>query len=90
MNFSGKDIDLHKQFTIEGWKQRLPKCESAVFTWLMDNQGLHSKEEVGEATQYSASSSGFNNAISRLNSLGLIIRRDGSICLNEKILGEYA
>lgn len=86
----GKDLDLHKQFTIDGWKQRLPKCESSVFTWLMENRGIHTKDEVGFHTGYSPTSGGFQNAISRLNTLGLIIRRDGGVELNEKILEEYA
>jgi hypothetical protein len=43
-------------------------------------------EEIGESTGYSFTSGGFKNAISRLNSLGLIRRTDSGIRINEEII----
>jgi hypothetical protein len=86
-NFLGKDVNLHEKFTIENWAQKLPRCESAIYQFLMDNAGQEfTKEDIGEHTGYQAGSGGFNNAISRLNSLGLIVRKDGWIRINPEIL----
>lgn len=83
----GGDIDLHEQFTVENWGQKLPKCERTIFQFLMQNpNGEFSKEGIGENTNYQSSSGGFNNAICRLNSLGLIKRNSGRIKLNSEIL----
>ncbi len=83
----GNDINLHETFTIQNWAQKLPKCESTIFQLLMQNSGVEfTKEELGEITDYKSGSGGFNNALSRLNSLGLILRINGRIKLNEEIL----
>jgi hypothetical protein len=83
----GSDTNLHEAFTIENWAQKLPRCESMIFQYVMGNSGTEfTKEELGEATGYQPNSGGFNNAICRLNSLGLIVRKGGRIQLNSEIL----
>jgi len=83
----GSDTNLHEAFTIENWAQKLPRCESTIFQYVMGNSGTEfTKEELGEATGYQPNSGGFNNAICRLNSLGLIVRKGGRIQLNSEIL----
>ena len=83
----GADISMHEQFTIENWEQKLPRCSSKIFQLLMRNPNSEfSKAEIGEYTGYRSTSGGFNNAISQLNSLGLIIRQGGDIKLNHEIL----
>lgn len=81
------DVNLHETFTIENWAQKLPRCESMIFQFLMQNPGIEfSKDDLSEGTGYQSGSGGFNNALSRLNSLGLILRISGRIKLNEEIL----
>lgn len=83
----GSDINLHEQFTINNWVQKLPKCEGTIFTVLKEFPDTSfTKNQLGEATGYQSGSGGFNNAICRLNSLGLIIRDNGNIKVNEEIL----
>ena len=83
----GSDVNLHERFTIENWAHKLPRCESVIFQLLMQNPDSDfSKEEIGENTGYQSGSGGFNNAICRLNSLGLILREGGKIKLNSEIL----
>ena len=75
------------EFSIDLWTSKLPRCEREIFIFLLNNgDNEFSKEEVAEQTGYSSSSGGFNNAISRLNSLGLITRENGTLKINEEIL----
>ena len=83
----GDDINLYEQFNINNWARHLPTCESKIFQFLMQNpQTEYTKEEIGDAVDYSPGSGGFNNALCQLNSLGLIVRVSGQIKLNEEIL----
>jgi len=85
----GSDINLHEKFTIDNWAKKLPRCESAIFQFLMQNPDIEfTKEELGENTnpRYSPDSGGFGNALCRLNSLSLIVKKDGKIKLNSEIL----
>lgn len=83
----GSDIGLHEKFTIDNWAEKLPKCASVIFQFLMQNSNTEfSKEEIGVNTGYQFSSGGFNNALSKLNALGLIKRDGGQIKLNSDIL----
>lgn len=69
------------------WRSKLGLCEFKVYEFLWSRQNeVVSKDEVGEATQYSPTSGGFNNAIARLNSIGLIRRVGGGLTVNEEIL----
>jgi hypothetical protein len=66
----------------EYWLQhpRLDKCSRAIVTALRDANGATSKATLARATGYSASSGGFNNALSKLRTLGIIEGR-GEIAL---------
>lgn len=72
-----------------GWLQKLGKCERTIFELInQDENKTYSKDELGELTSYSPGSGGFNNAISRLSTLGLIQRNsDGTIGLNQELVG---
>lgn len=68
---------------------KLGKCPRSIYELALTvpDQNIP-KERVAEITGYSATSGGFNNAISELNTLGLIVRgRDGSIRLNPELSG---
>jgi hypothetical protein len=57
------------------WVHRLGKCESTILSALLRvHPGTLTKEEVAEQTGYSTSSSGFDNALSKLRTLELITR----------------
>lgn len=73
------------EYSIELWKQKLGKCEREIFSLLLD-KGLYDKEAIGAITGYSPISGGFNNALGKLNSLGLIKREAGMIKINPEIL----
>ncbi len=64
-------------FSVDNIKGKLGKCELQIYEVLLDksNQTL-TREEVAErtASQYSPTSSGFENAISALSSLGALMR----------------
>lgn len=83
----GDDVNLYEEFTIANWCSKLPRCERKIFKlFLEDPLNEYSKERLGEETGYQHSSGGFNNALSRLNSLGLIKREEGLIKINKEIL----
>lgn len=75
------------QHRLEDWIQKLSKCEKGIYEYVLSARGVSfAKEEIGNATGYSAGSGSFNNAISRLNTLGLIKKDgDGKIRLNPEI-----
>ncbi len=65
----------------------LNRCERAVLSLLWNNPDRQFKKTlVGLFAGYSHKSGGFKNAICRLNSLGLIVRKGGRIQLNSEIL----
>lgn len=67
----------------EWWADKLPKCEREIYRFVWDRPTEeYVKELVGQQTGYSASSGGFNNALSKLTTLGLILRKGGMIKLN--------
>lgn len=86
----GEDISLHQEVSIEEWFNKLSRCESLALKLFYKNPGVNfSKENIAEAIEYSVKSSSFVNALSRLNSLGLMVRNsDGTVQLNPKILEE--
>ncbi|MBA7557202.1 hypothetical protein ES705_49944 [subsurface metagenome] len=62
-------------------------CPKKIYQLLLDNPYQeYSYEEIGEITGYSYSSGGFSNAISKLNSLGLIQKDNSHIKLNQELL----
>lgn len=72
-----------------GWLQKLGKCERVIFEHLNQNETEpFTKEQLGQVTNYSPTSGGFNNALSKLSTLGLIERKsNGHIILNPEIVG---
>ena len=80
-----QDFDFSKEAIIN----KLSKCEKEIYEVLLERQNEEfTKEELAGSTQtqYSFNSGGFNNAISRLNTLGIIKRENGSIKLNPELL----
>lgn len=89
VNEFNADIVLEGSFEKENISNILGKCEKEIYQVLLDNPNQDfSKEELASmtSTNYSANSGGFNNSISRLNSLGLLTRMNGRIKLNEELL----
>lgn len=79
------EFDFSKEEIIS----KLSKCEKEIYDVLLQNpEETFGKEELAmnTSTQYSFNSGGFNNAISRLNTLGLIQRTNGMIRLNPELL----
>lgn len=76
-----------KPYDIYTYSQNLNKCEKEIYSVLLENPDREfSKEEMGAATGYSASSGGFKNALSRMNTLELIERRAGKVRLNPELV----
>lgn len=76
-------------YNIETFKENLSKCEREIYEVLLASpHDAFSKEELAEATpsKYSSGSGGFNNALSRLNTLELIRRDKGTIMLNPELI----
>ncbi len=63
---TGSDLQQH-------WHNQLPKCERAVLAALIaEYPNARTKEEVAAVTGYKADGDGFNNAIGKLRTIGLI------------------
>lgn len=80
---------ISQDYDISTYKNNLGKCEREIYEVLL----THPHDEIQKdqlatmtETQYSAGSGGFNNALSRLNTLELIERRNGMIKLNPELL----
>lgn len=80
-------------FSIKNMVKLLGKCERVIYEFLLENSSQKfTKAEISEnainekGEKYSITSGGFNNALSRLNTLGLIKRENGSIFLNPELL----
>lgn len=74
---------------LRDWISKLGQCERTIYELLLsephDNQWP--KEMIAEKTGYRASSGGFKNAISRLNTLGLITKeQSGFVKLNSDVI----
>ncbi len=92
-NLKAKELnaDLAEEFDFskEAIISKLSKCEKEIYEVLLQNPyETYGKEELAEATptNYSFSSGGFSNALSRLNTLGLMQRSEGMIKLNPELL----
>lgn len=84
----GPDYAAAGQHSLEDWLNKLGKCEREIYRFLLAEPGtVWTKEALGEATGYTPGSGGFNNALSRLNTLGLIKRAGGQVQLNDEIVG---
>lgn len=61
------------EFRFEEWANKLPKCERAIYQIAASDPNVElSRAELAERSGYSSNSSGFNNALSHLRSIGLI------------------
>jgi hypothetical protein len=89
VNEMNDEIALTFDFSINNILNILNKCEKEIYQVLLDNPySEYSKEELAEntVTHYSSGSGGFNNSLSRLSTLGLIIKNGGTIRLNPNLL----
>ena len=78
-----------QEYNIETYKNNLGKCEREIYEVLLQHPDrFFSKEDLSQATEttYSSGSGGFNNSLSRLNTLELIDRQNGQIRLNPELL----
>lgn len=68
------------------WCSNLPKAEGMILRFLINNHPkVWTKDEIALNTNYSANSGGFNNSLSKLRTLELIIRSGTSIQANENL-----
>ena len=89
VNELNPEIVLEATFEKENIINILNKCEKEIYQVLLENPNQEfSREELASMTptNYSSSSGGFSNSLSRLNSLGLIKRNGGIIQLNPELL----
>lgn len=89
LNEYNSEIIIEGNFEKENIINILGKCEKEIYQVLLDNPDQQfTKEEIANMTmtKYSSESGGFNNSISRLNTLGLIKRNGGIIQLNPELL----
>lgn len=78
-----------QEYNIETYKENLGKCEREIYEVLLQNpHDKFSKQTLAQRTEttYSPDSGGFNNALSRLNTLELIERSNGVIRLNPELI----
>lgn len=74
-------------FSKEAIMRNLGPCPTKIYQLLLDNPYEDfSRDEIADDTGYSIESGGFKNAISKLNSLGLIIKEGSNIKLNPELL----
>ncbi len=73
------------QYTLADWLNKLGACERKIYAHLLETREHTTKEIIAEVTGYSAGSGGFNNALSRLSTLGLIERSSFGIKVNSEL-----
>lgn len=77
-----------KKIDISTFRDKLGKCEAEIYDVVLAHPGLKfSKEGLAGRTvsKYSPTSSGFQNSLSRLNTLELIRRENGQLFLNPEL-----
>jgi hypothetical protein len=71
---------------LESWLDHLELAPRRIYEVLLRNPDRSfTKEEIAQETNYSAGSGGFNNAISKLNTLGLIEKNNDGIRINQEL-----
>lgn len=77
-----------RKYSVEQIKSKLSKCEREIYEVLLRYRHKFNKEDLAAKTEsaYSANSGGFNNALSRLTTLEIIVRTNGIISLNPDLL----
>lgn len=82
------EIAVH-EFNVETFKGKLGKCEREIYDILLEHPNeVFTKEVIAEMTPsgYSSTSSGFQNSLSTLATLELMVREKGQIKLNPDLL----
>jgi hypothetical protein len=77
---------------LDYWKGRLGRCESALLQWVYDLNSV-SRSDLAVNSGYSLKSSGFDGAVSTLQSLGLIQARrergeESILCISPDFAGD--
>jgi hypothetical protein len=81
-------VNVDREFTIDNIKAKLAKCEREIFEVVLAEPDqvdrIWDPAEIAAQTpsNYSPGSGGFNNSLSRLNSLGVLVRERGKIRLS--------
>ena len=86
---SNPDLIGSFDFSKESIIPSLGKCEKEIYDVVIQNsERTFTKQEIADLTpsQYSAGSGSFSNSLSKLNSLGIIIKKGNSIRLNPELL----
>jgi len=87
VNQINPELIVEYDFSKEQMIHKLPVCPRKIYELLLQNPyEEYSKEEIAEQTGYSSGSGGFNNALYKLNTLGLIERVNNTIKLNPDLL----
>lgn len=82
----GAEYKAGDPHSLEEWLTKLGKCERSIYEKLLEVPDVEwEKEKLGEETNYSPDSGSFNNAISRLCTLGLAERIGKCVRLNPEI-----
>lgn len=64
--------------------ENLGRCERMILKFLaMRDNKFFSKEQIGAMTNYSPTSGGFNNALSKLTTANLILREGSKVAINQ-------
>lgn len=80
-------IGTPENMSLEVWLKKLGKCAREIYNQCLKNPHKgYPKDELASITGYSATSGGFNNAISQLITLGLITRTSDGIRLNPELI----
>lgn len=80
-------LDQPEEDPIAAWLRSLGKAERTILEVLLkEPEDSLTKETLSERTNYSVNSSGFQNAIGRLCSLGLAVRTGGGLRLNPDVV----
>lgn len=77
------------EYSLETFKANLGKCEREIYEVLLESPTVtYTKEALASATpsNYSPTSGGFNNSLSRLTTLELITRDNGKVKLSPELL----
>jgi phage host-nuclease inhibitor protein Gam len=78
-----------RQYDISAFRDNLQKCEREIYDVILDDPGhKFTKQEIADLTpsQYSITSSGFQNALSKLCTLEILVRQGTEILLNPEQL----
>ena len=84
-----QDLMGDYDFSIKAMINKLGKCEREIFEVLLEEPNREfTKEEIAEQTpsNYESLGGGFNNALGRLNTFGIVEKKGNSIKINPELL----